>query len=151
MNSPSFPSDDAAEKQPGSENLSNFRVANPPDSAQLTQFVTTIKNAEQQVGENIIEALKHPGCVAVLTTAVLGPDGQQRVLSMALDSDRMSQVQEILDSSVEEREDEERCYGFHCLVKTKAEKGQPGTDQAGIEQKSMDQASTDKAEQTRTN
>ncbi|WP_039961835.1 hypothetical protein [Rhodopirellula europaea] len=129
MNSSSLPPEDAAEKQPGPEDMSNFRVANPPDSAQLTQFVTTIKNAEQQVGENIIEALKHPGTVAVLTTAVLGPDGQQRVLSMALDADRMSQVQEILQTSVEEREDEERCYGFHCLVKTKAAKEQPSTDE----------------------
>ncbi|WDQ16918.1 hypothetical protein [Rhodopirellula sp. P2] len=124
MNSPSFssPSDDAPAVRPSGEDLSQFRVANPPDSAQLTQFVTTIKNAEQQVGENIIEALKHPGSVAVLTTAVLGPDGQQRVLSMALDADRMSQVQEMLESSMEEREDEEPCYGFHCLVKTKADK-----------------------------
>ncbi|KLU06609.1 putative transmembrane protein [Rhodopirellula islandica] len=124
MNSPSFssPSDDAPNVRPSGEDLSQFRVANPPDNAQLTQFVTTIKNAEQQVGENIIEALKHPGSVAVLTTAVLGPDGQQRVLSMALDADRMSQVQEMLESSMEEREDEEPCYGFHCLVKTKAAK-----------------------------
>lgn len=129
MSSSSLPPDDAAEKQPRSEDLSSFRVANPPDSAQLTQFVTTIKNAEQQVGENIIEALKHPGSVAVLTTAVLGPDGQQRVLSMALDADRMNQVQEILQSSVEERENEEPCYGFHCLVKTKAAKEQSSTDQ----------------------
>ncbi|MFG0267436.1 MAG: hypothetical protein ACF8AM_20140 [Rhodopirellula sp. JB055] len=104
-------------------------MANPPDRVQLTQFVTTIKNAEQQVGENIIEALKHPGSVAVLTTAVLGPDGQQRVLSMALDEQRMNQVQEILQSAVEEREDEELCYGFHCLVKPKAANEPTGSNE----------------------
>ena len=58
-------------------------IVRKADNAQLQHFVTAIKTAEQQVGENIIEALQHEGTVAVLTTVVLGPDGQQQVVSAA--------------------------------------------------------------------
>ncbi|MCC9642659.1 hypothetical protein LOC71_10260 [Rhodopirellula sp. JC740] len=142
MSSQSFPSpsEDSSEGQPPPEKLSNFQIANPPDANQLAQFVTTIKNAEQQVGENIIGALRYPGCVAVLTTAVLGPDGQQRVVSMTLDEDRMAQVQEILQASVEEREDEQPCYGFHCLVKNKG--GEAASDNATSDNTTSDNATS---------
>ncbi len=89
------------------------------DRAEIAHFVTTIKNAEQQVGEHIIQALQHADTVAVLTTVALGPDGQQRVISASLDPKRMQQVQEILREAGEEREEEEPCIGFHCLVKPK--------------------------------
>ena len=95
------------------------RVGDQIDSNQIAQFVTTIKNAEQQVGEHIIAALQHPDTVAVITTVAMGPDGQQRVISAALNPDRMQQVQEILKTAEDEREDEEPCVGFHCLVKPK--------------------------------
>ena len=85
----------------------------------MTRFVTTIKNAEQQVGEHIIRALKHSDTVAVITTVVMGPDGQQHVVSAALNPDRMQQVEELLQAAADEREDEEPCIGFHCLVKPK--------------------------------
>lgn len=101
------------------------QVVTNVDAGQLQHFVTTIKTAEQQVGENIIRALQCNGTVAVLTTVVLGPDGQQRVVSAALNPDMMQNVQEVLKRAAREREEEEPCIGFHCLVKPKRE---PVTD-----------------------
>ena len=98
-------------------------TATEDQKKQIAQFVTTIKNAEQQVGEHIITALQHDDTVAVITTVAIGPDGQQRVISAALNPERMQQVQEILQSAEQERVDEEPCVGFHCLVKSKAEEG----------------------------
>lgn len=91
----------------------------PERQNQIAQFVTTIKNPAQQVGEHIIAALQHEDTVAVITTVAMGPDGQQRVISAALDPKRMEQVQEILQAADEERETEEPCVGFHCLIKPK--------------------------------
>jgi hypothetical protein len=96
---------------------STVRAADKTDRKQIAQFVTTIKNAEQQVGEHIIRALQHDDTVAVITTVAIGPDGQQRVISAALSPERLQQVQELLQAAEEEREDEEPCVGFHCLVK----------------------------------
>ena len=79
----------------------------PSEQKQIAQFVTTIKNAEQQVGEHIIAALQHDDTVAVLTTVAMGADGQQRVISASLNPDRMKQIQEILQQAEEEREEEE--------------------------------------------
>lgn len=87
------------------------------DKKQIAQFVTEIKNAEQQVGEHIIRALQHQDTVAVITTVAMGTDGQQRVISAALSPERMQQVQDILQAAEDEREEEEPCVGFHCLVK----------------------------------
>ncbi len=78
-------------------------VTNKVDQKQIAQFVTEIKNAEQQVGEHIITALQHEDTVAVITTVMMGPDGQQRVVSAALDPERMKQVQEIMQQASEER------------------------------------------------
>lgn len=89
------------------------------DKDQIVRFVTAIKNAEQQVGEHVIAALQYDDTVAVLTTVVIGPDGQQRVVSAALNQQRMAEVNKILQEAQEEREDEEPCVGFHCLVKPK--------------------------------
>ena len=96
---------------------SQVRGADQADKSQIAQFVTAIKNAEQQVGEHIIRALQHEDTVAVITTVALGPDGQQRVISAALSPERLQQVQEILQAAEDEREDEEPCVGFHCLIK----------------------------------
>lgn len=93
----------------------------PPDQQQpqIAQFVTTILNPEEQVGRHIIEALQHSDTVAVITTVAMGADGQQRVISAALDAERMKQVQEILSAAEAEREAEDPCVGFHCLIKPK--------------------------------
>ena len=108
--------DNAENESPDSESV---QVAKTVDQKQIAQFVTEIKNAEQQVGEHIISALQHQDTVAVITTVMMGPDGQQRVVSAALNPERMQQVQEILQAATKEREPEEPCVGFHCLVKPK--------------------------------
>ena len=100
--------------------IGRVQPADQADQTQLTQFITTIKNAEEQVGEHIIRALQHADTVAVITTLAIGPDGKQRVISAALNSQRMQQVQEILNSAQKERVEEEPCVGFHCLVETKS-------------------------------
>ena len=99
--------------------LAAMDVVEKVDPQQLQHFVTTIKTAEGQVGENILSALRHDGTVAVLTTVVMGPDGQQRVVSAALNPQMMTQVQKILIEAQQDREEEEPCVGFHCLVKPK--------------------------------
>ena len=111
-----------------SEPDSQLEVVEQVDPSQLQHFVTTIKTAEQQVGENIIQALQHDGTVAVLTTVVVGPDGQQRVVSAALKPEMMQQVQNILMEAQEDREEEEPCVGFHCLVKPKQEVADSGEE-----------------------
>ena len=63
--------------------------------------------------------IKHSNTVAVITTLVIGSDGKQRVISAALNAQRMQQVQEILNSAQQERIEEEPCVGFHCLVEAK--------------------------------
>lgn len=97
----------------------NVASRSAQDRAKVAQFVTTIRNAEQQIGEHIIQALQHADTVAVLTTVVIGPDGQQRIISAALNPSRLQQVQEILIAAEKERVEEETCMGFHCLVKPK--------------------------------
>jgi hypothetical protein len=89
------------------------------DRAQLKQFVTTIKSAEQQIGEHIVEALSDDETVAVLTTVVLGDDGMQRIVSAAINPDLMEQVQKLLGEAESQREEEVPCVGFHCFVKPK--------------------------------
>lgn len=89
-------------------------------ASDIARFVSTIKNAEQQVGEHIIAALQHADTVAVITSVVVGADGQQHIVSAALNPSRAAQVDELLKSAAEEREDEELCLGFHCLIKPKS-------------------------------
>ena len=119
MTEPNTPPDGSSDSpKPGN---SIVQMPEEVDQQQIVQFVTTIKNAEQQVGEHIIRALQHNNTVAVITTVVMGPDGLQRVVSAALDPERMQQVQELLQAASDEREEEEPCVGFHCLVKPKAQ------------------------------
>ena len=106
-------------QRPADPAQGRVKPADQVDTHKIAQFVTTIRNAEQQVGEHIIRSLQHPGTVAVITTVVVGPDGQQRVVSAALNPQRLQQVQEILSAAEDEREQEEPCVGFHCLVKPK--------------------------------
>ena len=112
---------------PDAESIGKVQPADQADQTQLTQFITTIRNAEEQVGEHIIRSLQHADTVAVITTLAIGPDGKQRVISAALNAQRMQQVQEILNTAQQERVEEEPCVGFHCLVDSK-EAGATGTD-----------------------
>ncbi|MHC5025569.1 MAG: hypothetical protein ACYTGR_02255 [Planctomycetota bacterium] len=86
------------------------------DAARLKQWVTELKSAEQQVGEHIIQALQDEDTVAVLTTAVIGPDGAQRLVSAGLSPQAMAEVQMLLTDATEERDEEVPCVGFHCFV-----------------------------------
>ena len=96
-------------------------VTNQVDGSQLKQFVTRIKSAEHQVGEHIILALQDPDTVAVLTAVVVGSDGTQAVVSAALDPGMLQQVQKLLHTAEEKRDEEVPCVGFHCLLKKKDE------------------------------
>lgn len=111
MSSPQSPNTPPEQpRQPQVQNASGAEVA---------RFVTTIKNAEQQIGEHVVEALQHPDTVAVLTTVIVGPGGEQHIVSAALNPSKMAEINRLLASAIEEREDEELCFGFHCLVKPK--------------------------------
>lgn len=115
----SLPSDRQVEDEQDVRPASSVSSPHPQERATIAQFVTTIRNAPQQIGEHIIQALQHADTVAVLTTVVIGPDGQQRVISAALNPKRLQQVQEILQAAEQERIEEEPCLGFHCLIKPK--------------------------------
>ncbi|MEO1527177.1 MAG: hypothetical protein AAFX06_17190 [Planctomycetota bacterium] len=110
------------EASPPNPNPPTSHEVTPHDqqAGQVQQFMTVIKNPAEQVGEHIITALQQPDTVAILTTVAVGPDGKQRVISAALDPARMRQVQELLSAASEEREIEEPCVGFHCMVKPKS-------------------------------
>ena len=92
-----------------------------PDQNQLRQMIMPIKSPATQVGESIVYALQQDNTVAVITTVVVGPDGGQHVVTAALDPTMMNQVQELLAKASQDREDEEPCMGFHCLVRAKDE------------------------------
>ncbi len=120
MSSPT-PPDTSRPAQSASEESQPQQVVQNANAADIARFVTTIKNVEQQVGEHVIQALQHADTVAVLTTVVVGPGGQQHIVSAALDPARMAQVNALLQTAVEERQEEELCVGFHCLIKPKIE------------------------------
>lgn len=94
-------------------------VSQNATSQQVAQFVSRIKNIEQQVGEHVVQALQHADTVAVLTTIVVGPSGDQHIVSAALSPTKMAQINQLLQEAVEERIDDEICLGFHCLLKAK--------------------------------
>lgn len=112
-------SDEASETAPN-EPTGHEVTPHNEQAGQIQQFMTVIKNPAEQVGEHIIGALQQPDTVAVLTTVAVGPDGKQRVISAALDPARMQQVQELLTAADQERETEEPCVGFHCMIKPKS-------------------------------
>jgi len=91
----------------------------PPNNSQVARFVSKIKNLDLQIGEHVLAALQHPDTVAVLTTIVIGPGGEQHIVSASLSPHRMSQVNKLLEEAQHERIEDEVCYGFHCLIKPK--------------------------------
>ena len=107
------------ETQPTETQPDSPQVIVNASESEIKRFISTIKNVEQQVGEHIIQALQHADTVAVITSVVVGPDGRQHIVSAALNPSRAAQVNALLQSAVDEREEETMCYGFHCLVKPK--------------------------------
>ena len=95
----------SAEEAPAAHQAQNLQPA------QMARFVTTIQNAEQQVGEHVIRALQHGDTVAVLTTVVVGPDGKQHIVSAGLDGQTTAQVNALLAGAAQQREEEEMCVG----------------------------------------
>ncbi len=95
------------------------QVAQNASSQQVARFVSKIKNLDQQIGEHVVQALQHTDTVAVLTTVVLGPSGDQHIVSAAISPSKMAQINALLQDAVEDRIDDEICLGFHCLVKPK--------------------------------
>ena len=96
------------------------QVAQNATSQQMARFVSKIKNLEHQVGEHVVQALQHPETVAVLTTIVIGPSGEQHIVSAALSPAKMAQINTLLQDAVEERVEDEICLGFHCLLQPKS-------------------------------
>lgn len=110
----------------GDVNQDNAEPSSTPKEAanlppqQMARFVTSIKNPVQQTGEHVLRALQHEDTVAVLTTVVVGPGGQQHLVSAALNPLQTAQVNSLLQGAQQEREEEEICVGFHCLVKPRS-------------------------------
>ena len=86
---------------------------------QIARFVSKVKNLDQQIGEHVLAALQHPHTVAVLTTVIIGPSGEQHIVSASLSPEKMLQVNQLLEEAQEKRVDDEVCYGFHCLINQK--------------------------------
>jgi hypothetical protein len=104
---------------PDSNDEPQRQVAQNATGKQVARFVSKIKNLEHQVGEHVVQALQHPDTVAVLTTIVIGPSGDQHIVSAALNPSKMAQINALLQEAVEERVEDEICLGFHCLLKPK--------------------------------
>lgn len=105
--------------EPSQSNDSPEPNVGPRKEPQVARFISKIKNLDVQIGEHVLAALQHPDTVAVLTTIVVGPGGEQHIVTAALNPQRMSQVNEILAEAQQERVEDEVCFGFHCLVKPK--------------------------------
>ncbi len=82
-------------------------------------IATQLLPISEQVGRNVLQALRAPDAVAVITTMVPGITAD-RVVSLGLNADQMAEVQYLLESIAAEDEeaaaDEARCIGFQCRV-----------------------------------
>ena len=82
-------------------------------------IATELLPISEQVGRNVLHALRAPDAVAVITTMVPGITSD-RVVSLGLNADQMAEVQYLLESIAAEDEeaasDTERCIGFQCRV-----------------------------------
>lgn len=77
-------------------------------------FITELKSIEVQVGENIVQALRHQDTAAVLTFVQPSPDGGQRLVSIPVDLETLAQFQGLLQEP--KAVDEVPCIGFHCVL-----------------------------------
>jgi|SRR5690606_18528572 len=77
-------------------------------------FITELKSIEVQVGENVVQALRHQTAAAVLTFVQPSPEGGQRMVTIPVDLETLAQVQELLQAPPARQE--VPCIGFHCVL-----------------------------------
>ena len=82
-------------------------------------IATELLPISEQVGRNVVQALRDPEAVAVITTMVPGVTSD-RVVSLGLTAEQMAEVQYLLETIAAEDEeaaaDDERCIGFQCRI-----------------------------------
>lgn len=103
----------SAEENPPTDQVQNATAA------QVSHFVTSIKDVHQQVGEHVIAALQQPNTVAVVTSVVVGPGGKQHIVSAALDPQKAALVNQLISGAQQQRKEEIQCVGYHCLLEPK--------------------------------
>ncbi|MGC6493724.1 MAG: hypothetical protein ACON5B_12895 [Myxococcota bacterium] len=92
-----------------------------PDSedGETGALVTRLVPMVEQIGGHVMEALKAPDAVAVLTTLVPGVEGD-RLVSLKLCEDQLAHVGALLAQLKPEPEKDEeevkRCIGFQCRI-----------------------------------
>lgn len=77
-------------------------------------FITELKSIEVQVGENVVQALRHQTAAAVLTFVQPSPEGGQRMVTIPVDLETLAQIQELLQEPPARQE--VPCIGFHCVL-----------------------------------
>lgn len=80
----------------------------------IPSMVSDIVPLTEQVGGHVLQALKDPAVVAVVTTFVPGV-GRDRVVSMPMGQEQLAQVQAFLMQMQDTKKpDPPKCVGFHC-------------------------------------
>ena len=94
-------------------------MSNDENNAPTGPIASELLPISEQVGRNVLQALRDPEAVAVITTMVPGVS-VDRVVSLGLNADQMAEVQYLLETIAAEDEevaqDESRCIGFQCRV-----------------------------------
>ncbi len=98
--------------------MNDDQAPDAPDGNADT-ITSAIMSPTEQVGRNVMTALKDADAIAVITTLVPGM-GQDRVVSMGLTAEQMSHIgallQEINDEAETDANDDTRCIGFQCRI-----------------------------------
>ena len=93
----------------------------PERDGECETTVSEMVSIDEQIGRNVMAALRDPDAVAVLTTLVPGIGGD-RVVSLGLTDEQMHHVGVLLNQIQAEDEataqDESRCIGFQCQLPT---------------------------------
>ena len=93
----------------------------PERDGECETTVSEMVSIDEQIGRNVMAALRDPDAVAVLTTLVPGIGGD-RVVSLGLTDEQMHHVGVLLNQIQAEDEataqDEARCIGFQCQLPT---------------------------------
>ena len=113
---PGADADGAPLRVPVGESEAPPEESGEADEGGLPQFVSVLATMEQQVGSHVITALQHSETVAVLTTVAMGPDGQQRIVSIGLDPAMVEQVRGMVAGAREQTTKDVPCVGFHCRI-----------------------------------